>query len=97
MTPRSCGGWGGHVFIESLAVVGGTIFSHFEHAGAPPERQKETGVCVPFQCEYHLLELMGVVPGVESRHAIDFAAITAVFAKVHGGNAIGVQSPVNRL
>ena len=78
-------------------MVGGILFSHFEHAGAPPERQKEIEVCVPFQCEYHLSELMGVVPGVESRHAIDFAAITAVFAKPHGGNAIGVLSPVNRL
>ena len=78
-------------------MVGGTIFSHFDHAGAPPERHKEIVVCVPFQCEYHLLELMGVVPGVESRHAIDFGAITAVFAKVHGGNATGVLSPVNRL
>ena len=91
MTSGSCGG---RFRSETEAVVGATISSYCEHAGAPPERLKKIEVHVLLRCMFRLLALVWVVSGVERRGPTCFVVIPAVVAELSGGKSVGVESLV---
>lgn len=76
------------------SVVGATISSYLEHAGAPPERLKKNEGCVLLRCMFQFLALVGIVLGVERRLATCLVVNPAVIAELGGGSPVGVESPV---